>query len=274
MAQVLERVQEMLNPAEIMPRVIGRYSSLHIDHGKGIYVWDVNGERYADFTSGIAVVNTGHCHPRVVAAIQEQAARIIHAQANILAHSPMLRAAKLLTETTAPNLNQVFWTNSGAEATEGAIKLAKVATGRPAIIAFRHGVPRPHARGDGGDVVPGEGARALRAADSQRLLTRRSPICSAARTRALPEDADLYYFAELEALFDQMVMPDDVAGDPGRDRRRRGRLSLPDQALAARWCASCATGTASCSSWTRSSPAWVAPGRCGPTSTSTSCRTS
>ena len=138
MAQVLERAQETLNPAEIMPRVIGRYSSLHIDHGKGIYVWDVNGERYADFSSGIAVVNTGHCHPRVVAAIQDQAARIIHAQANILAHSPMLRAAKLLTETTAPNLNQVFWTNSGAEATEGAIKLAKVATGRPAIIAFRH----------------------------------------------------------------------------------------------------------------------------------------
>ena len=63
MAQVLERAQEMLDPAEIMPRVIGRYSSLHIDHGKGIYVWDVNGERYADFTSGIAVVNTGHCHP-------------------------------------------------------------------------------------------------------------------------------------------------------------------------------------------------------------------
>jgi 4-aminobutyrate aminotransferase-like enzyme len=74
MAQVLERAQEMLNPAEIMPRVIGRYSSLHIDHGKGIYVWDVNGERYADFTSGIAVVNTGHCHPHVVAAIQDQAA--------------------------------------------------------------------------------------------------------------------------------------------------------------------------------------------------------
>ena len=121
MAQVVEREQEILNPAEMIPRVIGRYSPLHIDHGKGIYVWDVNGERYADFTSGIAVVNTGHCHPRVVEAIQEQAGRIIHAQANILAHSPMMRAAKLLTETTAPNLNQVFWTNSGAEATVGAI---------------------------------------------------------------------------------------------------------------------------------------------------------
>src|ERR671916_2034293 len=108
MAQVLERAQEVLDPAEIMPRVIGRYSSLHIDHGKGIYVWDVNGERYADFTSGIAVVNTGHCHPRVVAAIQEQAAKIIHAQANIFLHEPMLRAARGLTATLPDALNQVF----------------------------------------------------------------------------------------------------------------------------------------------------------------------
>jgi 4-aminobutyrate aminotransferase len=168
MAQVIERARELLDPAAIIPRVIGRYSPLHIDHGEGIYVWDVDGERYADFTSGIAVVNTGHCHPRVVAAIQDQAARIIHAQANILAHSPMLQAAKLLTETTAPNLNQVFWTNSGAEATEGAIKLAKVATGRPAIIAFRHGFNgRTHA------------AMAVTSSTS-----RRSPIFSAARTRA------------------------------------------------------------------------------------------
>ena len=211
MAQVLERAQEMLNPAEIMPRVIGRYSSLHIDHGKGIYVWDVNGERYADFTSGIAVVNTGHCHPRVVAAIQDQAARIIHAQANILAHSPMLRAAKLLTETTAPNLNQVFWTNSGAEATEGAIKLAKVATGRPAIIAFRHGF---HGR-----------THAAMAVTSSRVKVRGHyeplipsvyhapfPYMFRSPYKGAPEDADLYYYAELEALFDQMVMPDDVAG--------------------------------------------------------------
>src|ERR687889_984417 len=109
MAQVLERAQELLDPAEIMPRVIGRYSSLHIDRGKGIYVWDVDGERYADFTSGIAVVNTGHCHPRVVGAIQEQASKIIHAQQNIFAHEPMMKAAAALTETLPAQLNQVFW---------------------------------------------------------------------------------------------------------------------------------------------------------------------
>src|SRR5215211_2984518 len=72
--------------------------------------------------------------------------KFIHAQQNILAHEPMMRAAVLLTETLPANLNQVFWTNSGAEAVEGAIKLAKVATGRSAILSFRgafHG--RTHA---------------------------------------------------------------------------------------------------------------------------------
>jgi len=140
-------VQQLtLNPAALIPRVVGRYSPMVVDRAEGIYVWDVDGKRYMDFTSGIAVVNTGHCHPRVVQAIQEQAAKIIHAQQNILAHEPMMRAAVLLTETLPANLNQVFWTNSGAEAVEGAIKLAKVATGRSAILSFRgafHG--RTHA---------------------------------------------------------------------------------------------------------------------------------
>ena len=213
MAQVVERVTdtEVLDPAALIPRVVGRYSPLHIDHGQGIYVWDVNGDRYADFTSGIAVVNTGHCHPRVVEAIQEQAGRIIHAQANILAHSPMMRAAQKLTATLPEKLNQVFWTNSGAEATEGAIKLAKIATGRPAIIAFKHGF---HGR-----------THAAMAVTSSRAKVRGhyEPLIPSVYFAPFPylfrspykgaiEDADLYYFAELESLFEHMVLPDDVAG--------------------------------------------------------------
>ena len=136
----------LLDPQTMIPRVVGRYSPVFADHGEGIYVWDRDGQRYSDFTSGIAVVNTGHCHPRVVKAIQEQAAKIIHAQQNILAHESMLRAAAEVTATLPESLNQVFWANSGAEAIEGAIKLAKIATRRPAVIAFKgafHG--RTHA---------------------------------------------------------------------------------------------------------------------------------
>ncbi|MER3438990.1 MAG: aspartate aminotransferase family protein, partial [Chloroflexota bacterium] len=202
--------QLALDPQVLIPRVVGRYSPVVVDRAEGIYVWDVNGTRYMDFTSGIAVVNTGHCHPRVVRAIQEQAARIIHAQQNILAHEPMMKAAVELTATLPPSLNQVFWTNSGAEAVEGAIKLAKAATRRPAIIAFRgafHGrthaamavtSSRVKARGHYEPLLP-----SVYYAPYPYLF--RSPY------KGPKEDADLHYFAELEHLFDTMVMPDDVA---------------------------------------------------------------
>src|SRR5688500_19727033 len=121
MVQELERVR--LSPEALIPRVVGRYSPVVVDHAEGIYLWNVDGNRWTDFTSGIAVTNTGHCHPKVVQAIQEQAAKIIHAQQNIFAHEPMMRASVELTATLPANLNQVFWANSGAEAIEGAIKL-------------------------------------------------------------------------------------------------------------------------------------------------------
>ncbi len=206
--EVVERVR--LDPAELLPRVLGRYSPVVVDRGEGIYVWDVEGRRYVDFTSGIAVVNTGHCHPRVVQAIQEQAAKIIHAQANIFAHEPMMRAAVELTATLPANLNQVFFTNSGAEAVEGALKLAKIATGRPAIIAFRgafHG--RTHA------AMTVTSSKVKVRAHYEPLLPSvyHAPFPYVFRSpyKGPAADADLEYFAELERMFDQLVMPDDVA---------------------------------------------------------------
>lgn len=208
MVQQLERT--VLSPEQILPRVLGRYSPVTVDRGEGIYVWDTSGQRWTDFTAGIAVTNTGHCHPRVVRAIQEQAAKIIHAQANIFAHEPMMKASLALTETLPPQLNQVFWTNSGAEAIEGALKLAKVATGRPAIIAFRgafHG--RTHA------AMSVTSSRAKVRGHYEPLLPSiyyaPYPYIFRNPYKGPVEDADLHYFHEIETLFDQMVMPDDVA---------------------------------------------------------------
>jgi 4-aminobutyrate aminotransferase len=199
-----------LDPKLLIPRVVGRYSPVTADHGEGIYIWDIEGNRYMDFTSGIAVANTGHSHPRVVQAIQDQAAKIIHAQQNILAHEPMMRAAVELTSTLPSNLNQVFWANSGAEAVEGAIKLAKVATGRPAIIAFRgafHG--RTHA------AMSVTSSRAKVRGHYEPLLAgiyfAPYPYLFRNPYKGAYEDADLRYFEELEYLFETMVMPDDVA---------------------------------------------------------------
>jgi 4-aminobutyrate aminotransferase len=112
-------------------------TDLMVDRGEGAYVWDTEGTRYLDFTSGIGVTNTGHCHPRVVQAIQDQAARFIHAQVNIYHHEPLLRLAEALRQVVPPRLDSFFFSNSGAEAVEASVKLARHYTGRPNVIVFQ-----------------------------------------------------------------------------------------------------------------------------------------
>ncbi len=96
-----------------------------------------DGTEYLDFTSGIAVTSTGHCHPAVVSAIQEQAARFIHAQVNCYRHPLLEQLAERLAGISPSGIDTFFFANSGAEATEAAVKLAKHATGRPNIIVFQ-----------------------------------------------------------------------------------------------------------------------------------------
>ncbi len=117
--------------------VWNRSWTLLVERGEGPYLIDADGRRYLDFTCGIGVTNTGHAHPRVVKAIQEQAARLLHGQANIVVHTPMLDlAGELLGVVPAP-LDTFFFTNSGAEAVEGAVKLARHATRRPNVVVFQ-----------------------------------------------------------------------------------------------------------------------------------------
>jgi 4-aminobutyrate aminotransferase len=117
--------------------VWSRIFSIEVDKAEGCYLYDLNGNKYLDFTCGIGVTNTGHCHPRVVEAIQKQAGLLIHGQANIVIHKPMLELVCELKTVVNPAIDGFFFTNSGAEAVEGAIKLARHATGRPNIIVFQ-----------------------------------------------------------------------------------------------------------------------------------------
>jgi 4-aminobutyrate aminotransferase len=118
--------------------VWSRTFPLTITHGEGCYVFDTDGKRYLDFTSGIGVTNTGHCHPKVVAAACEQVGKLIHAQVNNYYHLPMIALTDaMLTIVPDPSFNCFFFTNSGAEAIESAIKLARQATGKPNIITFQ-----------------------------------------------------------------------------------------------------------------------------------------
>ena len=127
---VIEADKELVSPS--LPRAY----SLVADSAQGCVVTDVDGNRFLDFAAGIAVCSTGHCHPRVVKAIQEQAARLIHISADFF-YPPYVDMAAKLAEI-APDSDdwQVFLTNSGTEAVEGALKLARYATGRHRLIAF------------------------------------------------------------------------------------------------------------------------------------------
>jgi 4-aminobutyrate aminotransferase len=113
-----------------------KVTDLQVASGRGCRVTTVDGEEYLDFAAGIAVNSTGHCHPQVVAAIAEQAARGIHLQTNVYTHDLLEPLASRLSELTPGAIDTFFFANSGAEITEAAVKLAKQATGRPNVIVF------------------------------------------------------------------------------------------------------------------------------------------
>jgi len=114
-----------------------RIYPLVVERGSGAVIEDVDGNLFLDFTAGIAVVATGHCHPAVVAAIQEQAAKLIHMSGTDFYYQPQIDLAQRLAEL-APGRSpkRVFFTNSGAESLEAALKLARWHTGRSRAIAF------------------------------------------------------------------------------------------------------------------------------------------
>jgi 4-aminobutyrate aminotransferase len=130
-AALLERDQRFVSPSytRAYPLVVAR--------GSGAVIEDVDGNLFLDFTAGIAVTATGHCHPQVVAAIQDQAAKLIHMSGTDFYYEPQIDLAQRLAESapgTTPK--RVFFTNSGAEALEAALKLARWHTGRSRAIAF------------------------------------------------------------------------------------------------------------------------------------------
>jgi acetylornithine/succinyldiaminopimelate/putrescine aminotransferase len=111
---------------------------LEIERAEGIYMYDVQGKRYADLISGIGVSNVGHRHPRVVAAIHEQVDKYMHLMVyGEYIQSPQVQLAKRIAEVMPPGLDNVYLTNSGTEAVEGALKLAKRYTGRTELITFK-----------------------------------------------------------------------------------------------------------------------------------------
>ena len=197
-----------------VPPVWARYTDLIVERGIGSWIETIDGERYLDYTCGIGVTNTGHAHPRVAAAIAEQAGKMIHAQQNILYHKPGLELHERLPRTF-PGLRDgesagLFLSNSGAEAIEASVKLAKYATRRPAIIAFRGGF---HGRTHGAMTLTSSGVKYR--GHSEPLLggVHFAPYPYVLRNPT-GRDADAavaYSLAGIEEIFATLIYPDDVA---------------------------------------------------------------
>ncbi len=122
---------------ELLSPVWTHLSTFQAVRGEGVYLYDEEGKECMDFTSGIGVVNTGHCHPNVVKAIQEQSKKLLFGQMNCVIPTTSIELAEKLNEITPKHINRFFFSNSGAEATESAVKLAKAATGRQNVIVFQ-----------------------------------------------------------------------------------------------------------------------------------------
>ncbi len=128
---IIERDDRFISPSYT------RTYPLVADRGKGAIVWDPDGNRFLDFAAGIAVIATGHCHPKVVQAIQDQAARLIHMSGTDFYYENMVQLAEKLASLVPGNsTHRVYFGNSGTEAIEAAIKLARYHTERGQFVAF------------------------------------------------------------------------------------------------------------------------------------------
>ena len=196
----------------VVPAVWSRIANLTVDHGEGSWLVTSDGERYLDYSSGIGVTNTGHAHPRVAAAIAAQAAKLLHGQQNIVFHEPGLRLHERLAGILPGGPWQAFLSNSGAEAVEAAVKLARVATGRPVIVAFRGGF-----HGRTAQTMALTTAKDVYRAAFEPLpgsvYHTPFPYCYRAAGGAHAPDANCScdWEAQLDLLFHQVIYPDKVA---------------------------------------------------------------
>jgi 4-aminobutyrate aminotransferase len=130
---------DLSSVADHLTPVLGRYFERSWSHGEGHRLYDTSGRAYLDFANGIAVTALGHRHPRVTAAIHAQIDRLIGPTGAMGFSEPVVRLSSMLADTLPDPIDSLMFLNSGSEAIDGALKLARRVTGRPGIVAFRGG---------------------------------------------------------------------------------------------------------------------------------------
>ena len=188
--------------------VLKQATPVNVDHGEGCNLYATDGRRYLDFTAGIGVTSTGHCHPRVVEAAQQQIGKLIHGQYTTVMHQPLLALTERLAGVLPEGLDSLFFANSGSEAVEAALRLVRQATGRPNVIVF-HG-------GFHGRTV----ATASMTTSGTRFSAGFSPLMSGVHVVPFPtafrygwseEQATDFALRELDYLFTTMTSPAETA---------------------------------------------------------------
>ncbi len=179
-----------------------------VDHARGCEIFDAEGRRYLDFTAGIGVTSTGHCHPKVVAAAQEQVGKLVHGQYTTVMHRPLLDLVDRLGDVLPEGLDSVFFANSGSEAIESALRLVRQATGRPNVIVFHGGF---HGRTVAAATMTTSGTRFSAGFSPLMSGVHVAPFPTAYRYGWSEEEATDFCLRELDYLFATISSPAETA---------------------------------------------------------------
>ena len=179
-----------------------------IDHALGTEIFDVDGKRHLDFTAGIGVVSTGHCHPKVVAAAQEQVGKLIHGQYTTVMHQPLLALVDKLQGVLPSHLDSLFFANSGSEALEASLRLSRQATGRPNVIVFHGGF---HGRTVATATMTTSGTRFSAGFSPLMGGVHVAPFPTAYRYGWSEEEATAFALKELDYILATLTSPQETA---------------------------------------------------------------
>lgn len=202
---LVERTSDVLAPS-----LAQDWPLLPAVKAEGVYLYTSDGRRYLDFTSGIAVTNVGHNHPRVLEAAIEQMKVFSHSAVGLTLHEPLLRLTEVLPQVMPEGMEMFFFGNSGAEAVEGAIKLARYVTNRTGIISFAGSF---HGRTYGAASVTAVKAKYRRHIEplvpgiyfADYPYPYRCPLGSS------PEQALAWSLDSIQKIFDRFILPEEVA---------------------------------------------------------------
>ena len=188
--------------------LLAQATPVTVDHGEGCYLYGTDGRRYLDFTAGIGVTSTGHCHPHVVEAARRQVGSLIHGQYTTVMHQPMLELVDRLGSVLPPGLDSLFFANSGSEAVEASLRLSRQATGRPNIIVFHGGF---HGRTVATATMTTSGTRFSAGFSPLMGGVHVAPFPNAYRYGWSEEEATAFALKELDYIFATLTAPNETA---------------------------------------------------------------